>query len=267
MAVIFLVLLIFGALVGPSLLKWDPNQVRLRDAFQAPQFSLNPRAVHVLGTDELGRDVFTRVLIGGRVSLLIGVVGASGTAVVGCAIGLVAGWYRGVVGASLMRFADLQIAFPFLIFAITIEAVLGHGLGVMLLLFTIWSWGGYARVAEGMTLSLTQREFIEASRSVGAGTLRILFRHLLPQLTSPVLVLWSFSFAGLVIAEASLSFLGLGISPPTASWGSMLSEGRQFLQTAWWLVAFPGLAISMTVWGMNTLGDRLRDVLDRRITL
>jgi peptide/nickel transport system permease protein len=137
----------------------------------------------------------------------------------------------------------------------------------MLVLFCVWSWGGYARVVEGLTLSLSKQEFVEAARVMGAGTPRILFRHILPQLMSPLLVLWSFSFAILIITEASLSFLGMGIRPPQASWGVMLAEGRQYLRTAWWLIFYPGLLISITVWSINTIGDRLRDVVDRRLSL
>jgi peptide/nickel transport system permease protein len=256
-------LLVTTALVAPFLLANDPNEVKLSDAFAEPSLD----GGHILGTDPLGRDVFARIVAGARVSLLVGAVGATGTAIIGCTIGLVAGWFRGPTGATLMRLADLQLAFPFLLFAITVSAVLGAGLKTLLILFSIWSWGGYARISEGLTLSLSKREFIEAARCIGANTPRILFKHILPQLTSPVLVLWSFSFAGLIIAEASLSFLGMGIRPPMASWGSMLSEGRQYLRTSWWLLICPGVAIILTVWAINTVGDRFRDAVDRRLTL
>jgi peptide/nickel transport system permease protein len=263
---VFLIFLVVAAITAPTLLGRDPNEVSLGDAFKSPSFG-DPRTVNLMGTDEVGHDVLTRVAVGARVSLLIGFVGATATAAVGCVIGLIAGWFRGGAGAVLMRLTDLQIAFPFLLFAITVTTILGTGLNILIVLFTVWFWGGYARMAEGLTISLSRRDFIEAERALGANTPRILLRHMLPQLTSPVLVLWSFSFAILIIAEASLSFLGMGVPPPTASWGAMLAQGRQFLTTAWWLAVFPGLAISLTVWAINTIGDRLRDVVDRRIQL
>jgi peptide/nickel transport system permease protein len=263
---VLLILIVSTAVFGPLVLPHDPNDLQLTDAFKAPSFSGGFRG-HPLGTDPVGRDILARLVTGARISLLVGAVGASGTATIGCTIGLVAGWCRGLIGAFLMRLADLQLAFPFLLFAITVSAVLGSGLKTLLIIFTIWSWGGYARIAEGLTLSLSRREFVEAARAIGASTPRILFKHILPQLTSPILVLWSFSFAGLIIAEASLSFLGMGIRPPTASWGSMLAGGRQYLRTAWWLLVCPGLAITITVWTINTLGDRFRDSVDRRLHL
>lgn len=259
-AACILLIVLLGAVLGPLLLPFDPNNTSLADALLAPG-----TAGHLFGTDEVGRDVFVRVLAGARVSLIVGLVGASSTAIIGCLVGLVAGWFRGTLGAVLMRLVDLQIAFPFLLFAITVASVVGSGLGILLALFSLWFWGPYARVAEGLTISLAKREFVESAKTIGATTPRILLRHVLPQLLSPVLVLWSFSFATLIIAEASLSFLGLGIPPPTATWGSMLAEGRSNLNTAWWLAIFPGIAISITVWSINILGDRLRDILDRRI--
>jgi peptide/nickel transport system permease protein len=266
-AVIILMVVLLGATIGPSLMVWNPDNTSLREAFIPPTPTLNPNAAHIFGTDSVGRDVLVRLMTGARVSLLIGFVGASGAAIIGIFMGLTAGWFRGITGATLMRAADLQIAFPFLIFAITVTAVLGPGLWVMLVLFCVWSWGGYARVTEGLTLSLAHSEYVEAARVMGAGTPRILIHHILPQLISPILVLWSFGFAILIIAEASLSFLGMGIKPPQASWGVMLAEGRQYLRTAWWLAFFPGMVISMTVWSINTIGDRLRDVVDRRLPL
>jgi len=265
--IVVLCLVIVGALLGPRVIHWDPNTVNLGQAYQSPKLSWNPSGSHWLGTDGLGRDEFLRVLLGARVSLLVGFVGATAAAVLGSLIGAVAALSGKVVGAVLMRIADLQLAFPFLIFAITMTSVLGSGLTTLLILVSVWSWGPYARVAEAMTKSTSQRDFVLAARSVGAGSGRVLFRHILPQLMSPMLILWSFSFAILIILEASLSFLGMGIRPPTASWGTMLADGRLNMTIAWWLALFPGLAISLTVWSINSIGDRLRDVLDPRIQL
>ncbi len=252
------------AMLGPYLITWDPDKPDLRAALQGPDYSIFVNSHHILGTDSVGRDVFTRILVGGRVSILLGVVGATGAATIGVILGMTAGWNRGVVGAIIMRWADLQIALPLLLMALTIAAVFGPGLHILLILFAVWFWGPYARISEGLTLSVKNREFVEAARTIGAAPPRIVARHVFPHLISPLLVLWSFSAAILIIIEASLSFLGVGIPPPTASWGSMLAEGRQFLHRASWLAIYPGVAISLTVWSINTLGDRLRDVVDRR---
>ena len=263
-AVVIVFFFVSMAMLGPYMISWDPDKPDLRSALQPPDFSLAVNSHHLLGTDSVGRDVFTRILVGGRVSILLGIVGASGAATIGVALGMTAGWNRGITGAIIMRWADLQIALPLLLMALTIAAVFGPGLHILLILFAVWFWGPYARISEGLTLSVKNREFVEAARTIGAAPPRIVARHVFPHLISPLLVLWSFSAAILIIIEASLSFLGVGIPPPTASWGSMLSEGRQFLHRASWLAIYPGLAISLTVWSINTLGDRLRDVVDRR---
>jgi peptide/nickel transport system permease protein len=255
---------LFFAFMAPLIVAWDPNKPVLNDTLTPPVWSFAFNSVHSLGTDTVGRDVFVRILMGGRVSILLGVTGATGAATIGVVLGLIAGWKRGVVGAFIMRWADLQIALPLLLMALTVAAVFGPGLHILLILFSLWFWGPYARISEGLTLSLKNREFVEAARSIGATPRRIVFRHVLPHLFSPLLVLWSFSCAILIIIEASLSFLGVGIPPPTASWGSMLAEGRQYLHRAYWLAMMPGAAISMMVWSINTLGDRLRDVIDQR---
>ena len=263
-ASIIAIFFLFFAIFGTFVVSWDPNKPVLSETLDPPAYSLAFNDVHMLGTDTVGRDVFMRILMGGRVSILLGITGATGALTIGVFLGLIAGWKRGAVGATIMRWADLQIALPLLLMALTVAAVFGPGLHILLILFSLWFWGPYARISEGLTLSLKNREFVEAARSIGCSPTRIVFRHVLPHLFSPLLVLWSFSCAILIIIEASLSFLGVGIPPPTASWGSMLAEGRQYLHRAYWLAMFPGLAISMMVWSINTLGDRLRDVIDQR---
>lgn len=265
-ALVVLSTLAFGALFGPLIIQHDPNDSNLSQALFKPALE-NPVTGHILGTDQIGRDVLVRVMVATRISLLVGLGGATGAALVGIMIGLVAGWTRGYTGALLMRFADLQIAFPFLLLAITVAAVVGPGLVVLITLFTLGSWGTYSRVAEGLTLSVSRAEFVEAARSIGARPERILFRHVFPHLLSSMMVLWSFNVAIFIILEASLSFLGLGIPPPTASLGSLLSTGRAHLQEAWWLAVAPGVAISLLVWSINTVGDRARDIMDRRMQL
>ena len=263
-ALIIATFFLFFALFAPFIVSWDPNKPVLADTLQPPEWGIMFNSVHVLGTDTVGRDIFTRTLMGGRTSILLGFTGATGALTIGVVLGMIAGWKRGIVGATIMRWADLQIALPLLLMALTVAAVFGPGLHILLILFSIWFWGPYARISEGLTLSLKNREFVEAARSIGATPGRIVFRHVLPHLFSPLLVLWSFSCAILIIIEASLSFLGVGIPPPTASWGGMLAEGRQYLHRAYWLAMIPGAAISMMVWSINTLGDRLRDVIDQR---
>ncbi len=263
-ALVIVVFFVTMAMLGPYVISWNPDKPDLRSALQSPDWNIAINSHHILGTDSVGRDVFTRILVGGRVSILLGVVGATGAATIGVTLGMIAGWNRGVIGAIVMRWADLQIALPLLLMALTIAAVFGPGLHILLILFAVWFWGPYARISEGLTLSVKNREFVEAARTIGATPPRIVARHVFPHLISPLLVLWSFSAAILIIIEASLSFLGVGIPPPTASWGSMLAEGRQFLHRASWLAIYPGVAISLTVWSINTLGDRLRDVVDRR---
>ena len=263
-ALIIATFFLFFALFAPFIVSWDPNKPVLADTLQPPEWGIMFNSVHVLGTDTVGRDIFTRTLMGGRTSILLGFTGATGARSIGVVLGMIAGWKRGIVGATIMRWADLQIALPLLLMALTVAAVFGPGLHILLILFSLWFWGPYARISEGLTLSLKNREFVEAARSIGATPGRIVFRHVLPHLFSPLLVLWSFSCAILIIIEASLSFLGVGIPPPTASWGGMLAEGRQYLHRAYWLAMIPGAAISMMVWSINTLGDRLRDVIDQR---
>lgn len=265
-AIIVLTIIVLGAVFGPIVIQHEPNGTDLRNTLQAPALQ-NPVTGHPLGTDQVGRDVLVRTMIAARISLLVGLGGATGAALVGTMIGLVAGWQRGYTGALLMRFADLQIAFPFLLLAITVAAVVGPGLVVLITLFTLGSWGTYSRVAEGLTLSISRQEFVEAARSIGAHPARILFIHVFPHLISALMVLWSFNVAIFIILEASLSFLGLGIPPPTSSLGSLLATGRAHLNEAWWLAVVPGVAISVLVWSINTVGDRVRDVIDRRMQL
>ncbi|WP_373426768.1 ABC transporter permease [Neorhizobium galegae] len=220
------------------------------------------KPAHVLGTDPLGRDVLARVMAGGKISLLVGFVSVAGGVVFGTVMGLVAGYYRGIWDMLVMRFADIQLALPFILLAITFIAIVGGGLANTIILLIVSQWVQYARLVRGSVLTLREREFILSARAIGVKDWRIIVQHLLPNLIGPVIVLMTLNVATNILLESSLTFLGLGIDPTIPSWGGMLAEGRTYLQTAWWVSVFPGLAILLTVLGLNLLGDWLRDSLD-----
>ena len=218
-----------------------------------------------LGTDANGRDVFSRIVYAARVSLIVGIAAVLLGGFVGVVAGLVCGFYGGMVDTVIMRLADIQLAFPFILLAIAIVAVLGGGLFNVILVLGIGSWVPYARLVRGQVLSAKQQEYIIASRTIGARDPAILFRHLLPNVITPAIIIATFGIAAAIIGEATLSFLGVGIRPPTPTWGNMLADGRAYVGSAWWLATFPGVAILITVLSINMIGDWLRDVLDPRL--
>jgi peptide/nickel transport system permease protein len=219
-------------------------------------------AAHPLGTDPLGRDVLARVVAGGKISLLVGFSSVAGAVVIGVFMGLIAGYYRGFWDMLVMRFADLQLAMPFILLAITFIAIVGGSLSNTIILLIVSQWVQYARLVRGSVLTLREREFILAARAIGVRDWRIILQHLLPNLAGPVIVLMTLNVATNILLESSLTFLGLGVDPTIPSWGGMLADGRTYLQTAWWVSVFPGIAILLTVLGLNLLGDWLRDSLD-----
>jgi peptide/nickel transport system permease protein len=256
---------VVAALVAPALAPADPVRNDLLARLTPPAWLPGGSWEHPLGTDTLGRDVVSRLLYGARVSLIVGLSAVVVAGVLGLALGLVAGYYGGRLDDVLMRLGDVQLAFPALVLAVAVLAVVGSGLGTIVLVLGVTGWVTYARIARGEALSLRHREFVEGARALGAGDMAILWRHVLPNVLPPITVVATFSIARTIIAEASLSFLGLGLPPPAPSWGAMLDEGRNYLTTGWWLALFPGLAILVVVLGINVIGDWLRDTLDPRV--
>jgi peptide/nickel transport system permease protein len=217
-----------------------------------------------LGTDLLGRDVLSRLIWGARISLLIALVATVLGATVGSLIGLLSGYYRGRVDRVVTKLVDIQLAFPFVLLAIAVIAVAGPSIPVLIVVLAIGAWVGHARIVRGLVLSLRERDYVQAALALGAGTPRILFRHLLPEILSVIVVLATFDVGRIIILESTLSFLGLGVQPPTPSWGSDLRDAAAYVRQAWWTATFPGLAIMVVVLGLNLVGDALRDALDPR---
>ena len=261
---LLLLVAVFGA-AAPWLTLHNPAAVDIRNRLVPPAWADGGRTEHLLGTDHLGRDVFSRLAYGARISLTVGVSAVALSGAFGVALGLLAGYYGGWSDDVIMRLADFELAFPFILLAVAVLAVLGPGLTKVILVLALTGWAQYCRLARAQVLGLRETEFVEAARALGASTARILLRHILPNILAPIIVIASFSVASVIIAEASLSFLGLGVPPAVPSWGGMLSEGRTYMERAWWLVTFPGLALMLTVLSINVLGDALRDALDPRL--
>lgn len=249
------------AIAAPWLVPYDPYQV-------FPEHSLQPPgSAHWMGTDLLGRDIFSRVIYGGRISLLIGFVSVGIAATVGVVMGLLAGFYGGLLDNLVMRAVDILMAFPGILLALTIVALLGPGLVNVMIAVGIGGIANYARLVRASVLSIKEEVYVEAARSIGARDRRIIFRHVLPNALPPVLVLASMSYGWALLSAAGLSFLGLGATPPMAEWGAMLSDGRALMWDAPWAAIFPGVAILCVVLAANLLGDALRDILDPRLRL
>jgi peptide/nickel transport system permease protein len=253
-----IVVLILVALLAPLVAPYDPIKIS-RDVMQAPS------RAHLMGTDNLGRDVFSRVVYGARVSLQMGFIAVAIAASIGTLIGVIAGSYGGIVDGFFMRLIDALMALPGILLALTVAATLGPGLyNAMIAVGVAWI-PSFARIVRSSVLQIKETTYVEAARASGASDMRIIFRHILPNTLAAIMVLASLGVATAILVGAALSFLGVGASPPTAEWGIMLSDGRPFMRSAWWIMAFPGLAITVTVLGANLVGDGLRDVLDPRM--
>lgn len=254
-----IIILILCALLPQVIAPYGYDDQNLSELF------LSPSLKHPFGTDNFGRDIFSRVIYGCRISLLIGLTSVSISCVLGVALGCIAGYYGNRVDNLVMRFIDIMLAIPNMLLAMSIVAALGIGTRNLILAIGIGAVPGYARIVRGSILSVKEQEYIEAARSVGAGDLRIILRHIVPNCLAPIIVQATMSIATAILSTASLSFIGLGIEPPTPEWGSMLASGRAFLRDHWFVVTFPGAAIMLTVFAFNLFGDGLRDALDPKL--
>jgi len=263
--ILFIVLL--GAVLAPVLTSADPQTARpeLQNLFP---MALTPDGTHsVLGTDALGRDIWSRILYGARVSLLTGSASVVVALLIGIPLGLLAGYSGGKPDTIIMRCADVQLAIPFFLLAITIAALLGQGLVNVIILLGVTSWVGYTRVVRAQVLVVREFAYVEAARATGCSSWRILQQHILPNIWTPILILASQQVGSMIIAESSLTFLGIGVPPDIATWGAMIASGRGYIATAWWISTLPGLALTITVVAVYFLGDGLRDALDPRLRL
>jgi peptide/nickel transport system permease protein len=258
---IIIALTVAGAVFAPWLTAYNPNE-QLFDGLTLEGSPLPPNGAFWLGTDLLGRDLLTRILYGARTSLIIGVVANGAALIIGTLVGVTAGYFRGWIGGALMRFTDLMMAFPALLLAICLAAVFQPSLWIVAMVIALVNWVQTARVVFTETSSLAEREFIDAERTIGASTPRILFRHILPHLLPTIIVWGTLGISTTVLLEATLSYLGIGVQPPTASWGNIIFENQTYFQAAPWLVFFPGAAILALALAFNLVGDALRDILD-----
>ncbi|TPK82336.1 ABC transporter permease [Mesorhizobium sp. B2-4-13] len=254
-------IVVAGAILAPWLTGYDPNE-QMFDGLTIEGSPLPPSAKFWLGTDLLGRDLLTRILYGARTSLIIGIVANGVALLIGTLVGVTAGYFRGWIGGALMRFTDLMMAFPALLLAICLAAVFQPSLWIVAMVIALVNWVQTARVVYTETSSLAEREFIDAEGTIGAGAPRILFRHILPHLLPTIIVWGTLGISTTVLLEATLSFLGIGVQPPTASWGNIIFENQTYFQAAPWLVFFPGAAILALALAFNLIGDALRDILD-----
>ncbi len=258
------VIAVVAAVFAPWVAPQSPTASHLSARLMPPAWHAAGTRAQVLGTDLLGRDVLSRLIWGARISLLIALSATVIGAAVGSLLGLVTGYYRGRVDRIVTKLIDVQLAFPFVLLAIAVIAVAGPSLSVLVVVLAIGSWVGHARIVRGLVLGLRERDYVQAAQALGAGTPRVIFRHLLPEVLSVILVLATFDVGRIIILESTLSFLGLGVQPPTPSWGSDLRDAAAYVRQAWWIATFPGLAIMIVVLGVNLVGDVLRDLLDPR---
>lgn len=246
------------AIFAPLLVPYDPDAIDVKAILLAPSSS------HWMGTDGLGRDVFSRMLYGARISLLVGFVAVGIATAIGVILGAISGFYRGGVDSFIMRLVDIMLSIPTFFLILAVIAFLTPSIWNIMVVIGLTSWMGVTRLVRAEFLSLREREFLLAAQTLGAGDMRLIFRHLLPNSLGPVIVSFVLGVASAVLVESGLSFLGLGVQPPQASWGNILTDGKEYIQFAWWLSLFPGMAILLTVLGYNLLGEGLRDALDPR---
>jgi peptide/nickel transport system permease protein len=272
---VILAIVAIAAVFAPVLVPYDPDQGELMARLQCPFLTECPvygtdqtfqgTTDHLLGTDQLGRDILSRLIYGARVSLVVGLTAVLLGAGIGTTLGLFSGYYGGIIDTVVMRIGDIFLAFPYLLLAIAIVAVIGGGLLNVILVLAIATWVPYARITRGSVLSAKAQEYVIAARAIGVQDTPLLFKHVLPNVVTPIIVYGTFAVAAAIIAEAGLSFLGLGVGAARPTWGNMLADGRSYVSTAWWLATIPGLAIMLTVLSINLIGDWLRDALDPQL--
>ena len=261
------VLLLMGgaALAAPQISPWDPGRQMLVKRLRPPMWQERGLREHPLGTDHLGRDILSRILYGGRISLGVGLSAVTLSGLIGVTLGLLAGFHGGRTDAFIMRVVDVFLAIPYILLAMGVVFALGPSLLNVILVMAVTRWVQFARIVRADVLSIREREFVSGARARGNRSVRLLLKHVLPNALTPIIVVATLELAFMIIYESALSFLGLGVQPPTPTWGWMLSDGRNYVATAWWLATFPGLAIMLTVLAVNLLGDWLRDTLDPRL--
>jgi peptide/nickel transport system permease protein len=262
---ILVVIPVGAVLIGPVILELDPARMDLSARLMPPMWSSGGSAQHPFGTDYLGRDLLARLLYGGRVSLGIGLLSVLISLVLGVSLGIVSGYFGGIIDAVIMRVVDIQLTIPYVAFAMAIVALIGPGIETIIIALGILGWVTFARVVRDETLSIKQRQYVMAAKSLGARPSRILARHILPNIMASVIVIATFTSATMITLEAILSYLGLGVQPPHSSWGRMISESQRYINTSPWQATLPGVAMTVTLLGVNLLGDWLRDVWDPQL--
>ncbi len=256
--VVVLILFVIS-LCAPWLSPYDPNEINLHKVLVSPSHA------HLFGTDQLGRDVLSRVIGGAGISLKVGFVATGFSLLVGVILGALAGYYGGWIDAVIMRFVDIMLCFPAFFLILAVIAILEPSIWNIMIVIGLTGWMGITRLVRADFISLRERDFVQAARAIGAGDLRIIFRHILPNAMASILVAATLGVAGAILTESALSFLGIGVQPPTPSWGNILTAGKNNIDIAWWLSLYPGLAILLTVLGYNLLGEGIRDSLDPRL--
>jgi len=266
-ASVTLLAIVASAIFAPAIAPHDPLAVNISHRLAPPVWMEGGTSRHVLGTDQVGRDLLARVIYGGRISLVIGVAAVLISTTIGVLLGLVGGYFGGCPDWTIMTAVNVLLTFPFVLLALAVIAVLGASLGNMIVVLGVAGWPIYARVVRAETMAIREREFILAGRALGMSHARIIFRQILPNLVSPIVVIATLQVAQVIVLESFLSFLGLGVQPPTPAWGNMLGEGRVYMLNSWWIAAFPGLAIFLTTLAINLMGNALRDWLDPHMKL
>ncbi len=259
-----LFLLVMAALFAEFIAPHSPIDQDITQALKVPFFLKGGTLSHLLGTDELGRDILSRIIFGARISLVVGFIAVAISGFIGTCLGLISGYFGGKIDSIIMRVVDVQLSMPYILIALALIGALGPSLRNIIIVIGITSWVDYGRVIRGEVLSVKENEFVDLAKIAGCSTYRILLKHIFPSVVNSLIVLGTLMLGRIIIFEAALSFLGLGVQPPTPSWGIMLADGRQYLTYAWWLATFPGLAIMLVVLGTNLVGDWLRDMLDPR---